>query len=90
MSDEGKASPIVAMHDPEKDSDQAFGTARLSLSSGDNNTKHAKHDVDIIGERVRHSIGSTDRDVQEGQIFSMLDVDPALDAKMRLVNQVRR
>lgn len=43
-----------------------------------------------FGERVRHSISvqSMDENTKEGQIFSMNDVDPALDAKMRLVNNV--
>jgi hypothetical protein len=43
-----------------------------------------------FGERVRHSISaqSIDENTKEGQIFSMNDVDPALDAKMRLVNNV--
>lgn len=43
-----------------------------------------------LGERVRHSISaqSMDENSKEGQIFSMNDVDPALDAKMRLVNNV--
>ena len=43
-----------------------------------------------FAKRARHSIsgqGAIDA-VQEGQIFSMTDIDPALDAKMRLVNQV--
>jgi len=43
-----------------------------------------------LGERVRHSISvqSMDENTKEGQIFSMNDIDPALDAKMRLVNNV--
>ena len=43
-----------------------------------------------FAERVRHSISvqSIDGNTKEGQIFSMNDVDPALDAKMRLVNNV--
>lgn len=43
-----------------------------------------------LGERVRRSISaqSMDENSKEGQIFSMNDVDPALDAKMRLVNNV--
>lgn len=42
------------------------------------------------GEKVRSSISiHHDQDgAIEGQVFSMNDVDPALDAKMRLVNQV--
>lgn len=45
-----------------------------------------------FGERVRHSVSSQgiDENTKEGQIFSMNDVDPALDAKMRLVNNVRQ
>ena len=30
-----------------------------------------------------------DESTKEGQLFSMLDVDPALDAKMNVVNNVR-
>ena len=43
-----------------------------------------------MAEKVRHSIsiGNEDDGSIEGQVFSMNDVDPALDAKMRLVNQV--
>lgn len=50
----------------------------------------AKHEDDHHGlaSRVRNSISvqSIDEDTKEGQIFSMNDIDPALDAKMRLVN----
>lgn len=44
-----------------------------------------------FSERVRHSISvqSIDESSVEGQIFSMNSVDPALDKKMRLVNNVR-
>lgn len=52
-------------------------------------------DVETSGEdgsfakRVRHSIsGVDDASSIEGQLFSMNDVDPAMDAKMRLVNNV--
>jgi hypothetical protein len=31
-----------------------------------------------------------DDSTKEGQLFSMVDVDPALDAKMHIVNNVRR
>lgn len=34
------------------------------------------------------SVQHAPEDAIEGQIFSMNDVDPVLDAKMRLVNQV--
>lgn len=42
------------------------------------------------GEKIRSSISvqHTPEDAVEGQIFSMNDVDPVLDHKMRLVNQV--
>lgn len=45
-----------------------------------------------LGEKVRGSISvqHAQEGAVEGQIFSMNDVDPALDAKMRLVNQVLR
>lgn len=44
-----------------------------------------------LAERVRHSISvqSLDESTVEGQVFSMNDVDPVLDKKMRLVNEVR-
>lgn len=44
-----------------------------------------------LAQRVRNSISvqSVDQNIKEGQLFSMNDVDPALDAKMRLVNNVR-
>jgi hypothetical protein len=43
-----------------------------------------------FGQRVRNSISvqSIDENTVEGQIFSMNDVDPVLDKKMRLVNDV--
>lgn len=43
------------------------------------------------GERRRSSIADalgSDLNAVEGQLFSMNDVDPALDKKMRLVNNV--
>jgi hypothetical protein len=51
--------------------------------------KH-EHDHHGLASRVRNSISvsSIDEDTKEGQIFSMNDIDPALDAKMRLVNNV--
>ncbi|KAH0832767.1 hypothetical protein FOPE_01468 [Fonsecaea pedrosoi] len=52
------------------------------------NVRH--HHQHSLSERVRHSISvqSLDENTVEGQIFSMNDVDPALDKKMRLVNDV--
>jgi hypothetical protein len=43
-----------------------------------------------IGEKVRTSVSvqHTNEGVIEGQVFSMNDVDPVLDTKMRLVNRV--
>lgn len=43
------------------------------------------------GEKFRSSISvqHAPEDAVEGQIFSMNDVDPVLDQKMRLVNQVQ-
>lgn len=48
------------------------------------------HDHHGLAHRMRNSISAQtlDDDTKEGQIFSMNDVDPALDAKMRLVNNV--
>ena len=56
----------------------------------DEEVKHEHHGHHGFAERVRHSISvqSIDENTKEGQIFSMTDVDPALDAKMRLVNHV--
>ncbi|KIW65289.1 hypothetical protein PV04_07560 [Phialophora macrospora] len=50
--------------------------------------KDAHHHHHTFGERVRSSISvqSLDENTVEGQIFSMNDVDPVLDKKMRLVN----
>ncbi len=57
---------------------------------GDGGVKHDQHAHHGLAERVRHSISvqSIDENSKEGQIFSMTDIDPALDAKMRLVNNV--
>lgn len=41
-----------------------------------------------MAQRFRHSISGEDKSSIEGQLFSMNDIDPALDAKMRLVNNV--
>ena len=44
-----------------------------------------------VGGKLRGSISVqhvSEDAVKEGQVYSMNDVDPALDAKMRLVNQV--
>jgi hypothetical protein len=58
--------------------------------AGDEGVKHDHPAHHGLAERVRHSISvqSIDENTKEGQIFSMNDVDPALDAKMRLVNNV--
>ncbi len=61
-----------------------------------NATKEAPLQYDPTGHnpsfsaRVRNSISvqSLDPNTVEGQIYSMNDVDPALDKKMRLVNDV--
>jgi len=37
---------------------------------------------------LRNSFGGVDAKAIEGQMFSMHDIDPALDSKMRLVNNV--
>jgi hypothetical protein len=57
--------------------------------TGDIAAKH-EHDHRGLASRVRNSISvsSVDEETKEGQIFSMHDIDPALDAKMRLVNNV--
>lgn len=46
---------------------------------------------DGLAKRIRHSFSATgDEAAIEGQLFSMSAVDPALDAKMKLVNDVGR
>lgn len=43
-----------------------------------------------LADRVhRLSVTSIDPSTKEGQMYSMNDVDPVLDMKMRLVNEVR-
>ena len=45
-----------------------------------------------VGGRFRSSISVqhvSEDTIKEGQVYSMNDIDPALDAKLRLVNQVR-
>ena len=49
------------------------------------------HRRSSVTQRALHQMSlnaGDDESTKEGQIFSMNDVDPALDAKMRLVNQV--
>lgn len=48
-----------------------------------------KHDHEGFADRMRHSISSANVEPLEDQIYSMADIDPALDAKLRLVNAVR-
>lgn len=58
------------------------------VTRGDDVERHSDEKVD---RRRRSSLGgvmSGDTNAIEGQLFSMNDVDPALDAKMRLVNNV--
>jgi len=45
-----------------------------------------------MGNRFRSSISvsSIDPSAKEGQMYSMNDIDPVLDAKMRIVNDVGR
>lgn len=59
-------------------------------SHGISNTDDSHERRGSLGEKVRGSIsiGGAEERAIEGQVFSMNDVDPALDAKMRLVNQV--
>jgi hypothetical protein len=71
-----------------------YPTKEVVETHGDTKTpveaKDAHHHHHTFGERVRNSISvqSLDENTVEGQIFSMNDVDPALDKKMRLVNNV--
>jgi hypothetical protein len=60
-----------------------------AVSPGDSLDHERRHSS--LAERVRHSISvqSLDESTVEGQVFSMNDVDPVLDRKMRLVNEVR-
>jgi hypothetical protein len=79
---ESRESPVA---DVEKETgpQSNFEKARLSIGS-----EKQHHD---LAYRIRQGVSGQDvDDVQEGQVFSMSDIDPALDAKMRLVNQVRR
>lgn len=79
---ESRESP-VADGEKETAAHGDFEKARLSIGS-------EKHHHDLA-YRIRQSVSGQDvDDIQEGQVFSMSDIDPALDAKMRLVNQVRR
>lgn len=59
------------------------------MESHDINEHHTRRGSNF-GEKIRDSISvqHVPEGAIEGQIFSMNDVDPALDAKMRLVNQV--
>lgn len=43
-----------------------------------------------VASKIRNSVSGRGDDAAsiEGQLFSMNDIDPALDAKMRLVNNV--
>ncbi|ETI26190.1 hypothetical protein G647_02967 [Cladophialophora carrionii CBS 160.54] len=68
---------------PTKEVNEAHGDAKTHVDE-----KDAYHNRHSFGERVRNSISvqSLDENTVEGQIFSMNDVDPALDKKMRLVN----
>lgn len=69
------------------------------MASPREKTTVMSHDHDIesngrekVDARRRSSLaafGTGDEKAIEGQLFSMNDIDPALDRKMRLVNQVR-
>lgn len=56
---------------------------RQSLTARERNSS-------VIGDSFtkRLSVAYDDADAREGQLFSMGDMDPALDAKMRLLNSV--
>lgn len=38
----------------------------------------------------RFSVATIDEDAREGQLYSMGEIDPALDAKMHILNSVSR
>lgn len=46
-----------------------------------------QHGTEKRKSSVTAALGGNDEHAIEGQLFSMNDVDPALDSKMRLVNQ---
>ena len=56
----------------------------------DDHNKQGERRGSNLGEKVRTSISvqHSNEGVIEGQVFSMNDVDPVLDQKMRLVNRV--
>ena len=72
-----------------------YPTKEVYESNGDSKDHGVRRDSKdpqhhTFRDRVRNSISvqSIDATTVEGQIFSMNDVDPALDKKMRLVNNV--
>ncbi|OAP63713.1 hypothetical protein AYL99_02940 [Fonsecaea erecta] len=63
-----------------------YPTKEVVETKADAKDDHPRHHS--LSERVRHSISvqPLDENTVEGQIFSMNDIDPVLDKKMRLVN----
>ena len=68
-------------------SKEVFETQADSKVPADTSDGYHPHS---FSDRVRNSISvqSLDANTVEGQIYSMNDIDPALDKKMRLVNNV--
>jgi hypothetical protein len=82
---------ITTNEEKMSNNDDRFVDAVEKQSPIDPVDKHQGRSGSVSGKirssiSVQHDLG----DAVEGQVFSMNDVDPALDKKMRLVNQVYR
>lgn len=58
------------------------------MTSGNDVERHSDEKVNHHRKSSLGGVVSGDTNAIEGQLFSMNDIDPALDAKMRLVNNV--
>lgn len=71
---------------PASEKEQIYSPGQLDLENGDHDGNTARRGS------LRNSFGGVvagkDMNAIEGQLYSMNDVDPVLDAKMRLVNKV--
>jgi hypothetical protein len=78
----------MSHQEPTKEVIETHGDGTKDAPYAVADSKEAQHHT--FGQRVRNSISvqSIDDNTVEGQIFSMNDIDPALDKKMRLVNDV--
>lgn len=89
-------SPTSAAEKEKRESLEADKEVRKGSSEldGGKEARKGSYDLDdrrrssVVAGRARMmSVQHETHDIQEGQVFSMNDIDPALDAKMRLVNQ---